>query len=77
MARGIVRRVFEHQGFGYIHTEDGHDFFFHRSDILRIPFEVLREGQMVEFTLVATRQGPRARRVSIMEAHSAPQGDHP
>jgi cold shock protein len=77
MAKGIIRRVFEHQGFGYIQTEDGHDFFFHRSDIFHIPFEALREGQMVEFTLVVTPQGSRAWRLSVMEAHSAPQGEHP
>jgi hypothetical protein len=41
-----------------------------------IPFEALQEGQRVEFTLVVTPQGPRARRVSGMEAVLAPRGEN-
>lgn len=76
MAQGTIRRLLEQRGFGFIETESGHYIFFHCSDVLHVPFEVLQEGQMVEFTLVATRQGPRARHVCVMEAHSAPQGNN-
>jgi cold shock protein len=74
VAKGIIRRLLEQRGFGFIHSEDGRDFFFHRSDVLHVPFEALRVGQAVEYTLMATTQGPKARRVRVMEAYSVPRG---
>jgi len=76
VAKGAIRRLLEQRGFGFIETESGHYIFFHCSDVLHVPFETLREGQAVEFTLVATRQGPRARHVCVMGAHAAPRGDN-
>lgn len=70
MARGTIRRLYEHRGFGFIQSEDGRDYFFHRSDVLRIPFETLQVGQAVEYTLMATPQGPKARRVRVIETHT-------
>jgi cold shock CspA family protein len=75
MAQGIIGRLLEERGFGFIETESGHYLFFHCSDVLHVPFEALRQGQAVEFTYVATRQGPRARHVCVMEAHAAPRRD--
>jgi CspA family cold shock protein len=76
MAQGIIGRLLVQRGFGFIETESGHYLFFHCSDVLHVPFEALREGQAVEFTLVATRQGPRARHVYVVEAHTTPQRDN-
>jgi CspA family cold shock protein len=75
MARGTIGRLLGQRGFGYIETESGHYLFFHGSDVLHIPFEALQQGQAVEFTLVATRQGPRARYVCVMKADSTSPGD--
>lgn len=68
MTKGIIRRLLEHRGFGFIHTdsgrdESGRDVFFHRSQVLNIAFEALREGQAVEFVIEETSQGPKALRV--------------
>ena len=65
MAKGIIRRPLEHRGFGFIQSEDGHDVFFHRSEVLHVPFQVLQEGQAVEFTVEETPQGPKARHVRV------------
>jgi cold shock protein len=63
VARGIIRRLLEHRGFGFIQDEDGRNVFFHRSEVLHVPFQTLQEGQAVEFTIEETLQGPKARRV--------------
>ena len=65
MAKGIIRRLLEHRGFGFIQSEDGRNVFFHRSEVLHVPFQTLQEGQAVEFTVEETPQGPKARRVRV------------
>jgi cold shock protein len=65
VARGIIRRLLEHRGFGFIQSEDGRSVFFHRSEVLHVPFQALQEGQAVEFAVEETSQGPKARRVRV------------
>jgi cold shock protein len=68
MAQGIIRRLLEHRGCGFIHSEDGRNVFFHRSEVLQPSFQELREGQVVEFAVEETPQGPKARRVRAAAA---------
>jgi CspA family cold shock protein len=73
VAKGIIRRLLEHRGFGFIQSEDGRNVFFHRSEVLHVPFQALQEGQAVEFTVEETPQGPKARRVRVTAtAHTTP-----
>jgi cold shock protein len=65
VAKGIIRRLLEHRGFGFIQGEDGRNVFFHRSEVLHVPFQALQEGQAVEFSVEETPQGPKARRVYV------------
>ncbi len=65
VAKGMIRRLLEHRGFGFIQSEDGRNVFFHRSEVLHVPFSELQEGQVVEFTVEETPQGPKARRVRV------------
>jgi CspA family cold shock protein len=65
VAKGMIRRLLEHRGFGFIQCEDGRKVFFHRSEVLQVPFSKLREGQVVEFAVQETPQGPKARRVRV------------
>lgn len=65
MAKGIIRRLLEHRGFGFIQSEDGRNVFFHRSEVLQVSFQALQEGQAVEFAVEETPQGPKARRVRV------------
>jgi CspA family cold shock protein len=76
VAQGMIRRLLEHRGVGFIQSGDGRTVFFHRSDVLHVPFSELQEGQVVEFAVEETPQGPKARRVCVIEAHSAPWEDH-
>ena len=66
MVKGFIRRLLEHRGFGFIHSENGRDVFFHRSQLVNLPFEALREGQAVEFVIEETSQGPKALRVRAL-----------
>jgi cold shock protein len=67
VAKGTIRRLLEYRGFGFIQSEDGRSVFFHRSEVLRVPFVELHEGQVVEFVVEETPQGPKARRVRVAE----------
>lgn len=50
MAQGTVARVITDRGFGFIKPEDGReDIFFHHSSVANGGFDLLREGQTVEF----------------------------
>lgn len=49
MPKGVIRRLIRDRGFGFIKTERGEEIFFHRSELQRIDYTSLREGQQVEF----------------------------
>jgi CspA family cold shock protein len=60
---GTIKRITE-KGFGFIATAEGTEYFFHQSACVRTPFDDLREGQAVSFTLGQGPKGPRAENVS-------------
>ncbi|HXH10937.1 MAG TPA: cold shock domain-containing protein [Alphaproteobacteria bacterium] len=72
MAQGTIRRLLEQRGFGFIQSDDGRSVFFHRSEVLHVPFSELQEGQVVEFVVEETPQGPKARRVRVAVARTTP-----
>ena len=57
MAQGTIKKLME-RGFGFIGTDTGQEYFFHRSGVQGVSFDELREGQRVEFT---TEPDPRGR----------------
>jgi len=61
---GTIKRVTE-RGFGFIATEEGMEYFFHKSSCAATPFEELREGQAVSFTVGQGPKGPRAENVNV------------
>jgi CspA family cold shock protein len=61
---GTIKRVTE-RGFGFIAAEDGTEYFFHQSACAGTPFDELRAGQMVSFTVVQGPKGPRAENVAV------------
>ena len=50
MPTGTIARLLIDKGFGFIRDEGGIEHFFHRSSVRGAVFELLREGQRVEFT---------------------------
>ena len=59
---GTIKRLTD-KGFGFIATGEGTEYFFHQSACTGTPFDALREGQKVSFTVGQGPKGPRAENV--------------
>ena len=65
---GTIARLLIDKGFGFIRDESGVEHFFHRSSVRRgAVFELLREGQRVEFSPEDSTKGPLAGDVRLIE----------
>jgi CspA family cold shock protein len=60
--KGTIKRITD-KGFGFIATPDGTEYFFHQSACTSTPFDSMREGQTVTFTVGQGPKGPRAENV--------------
>jgi cold shock CspA family protein len=69
--RGVVVRVFEDQGFGFIKTIDGRELFFHRNGVLNDNFDRLAAGTSVRYVEEVGEKGPQAGAVQIVEKPDA------
>ncbi len=49
MSIGTIRRLIRGRGFGFIASNGGKDIFFHYSRLQGTEFQLLREGQSVNF----------------------------
>jgi cold shock protein len=58
IVNGRVKRLVSEKGFGFIATEDGREYFFHRSGCHGAEFSDLREGQAVTLDRGAGRVAP-------------------
>ncbi len=67
MPSGTIARLLIDKGFGFIRDESGMEHFFHRSSVRGAVFELLREGQRVDFTPEESGKGPRAGEVRLIE----------
>ncbi|MDE0103074.1 MAG: cold shock domain-containing protein [Bryobacterales bacterium] len=61
---GTIKRIMD-RGFGFISASDGTEYFFHHSACTQTPFNSMREGDSVTFTLADGPKGPRAENVSL------------
>jgi CspA family cold shock protein len=68
MTTGTIARLLSDKGFGFIRDEAGVEHFFHRSAVRGAVFELLREGQRVEFTIEDSQKGPRAGEVRLLDS---------
>ena len=57
MPTGTIARLLIDKGFGFIRDESGIEHFFHRSAVRGAVFELLREGQRVEFSSRGISEG--------------------
>src|SRR3954467_12513913 len=67
MPTGTIARLLIDKGFGFIRDESGVEHFFHRSAVRQTVFELLREGQRVEFVVEESPKGPRPADVKLLE----------
>ncbi|MBI2302474.1 MAG: cold shock domain-containing protein [Armatimonadetes bacterium] len=64
MPIGAVKWFNDQKGYGFIEPRDGsREVFVHQSDIEMAGWRTLEPGSEVEYELVATDKGPRAKRV--------------
>lgn len=61
---GTIKRITD-KGFGFIATAEGPEYFFHQTACVGKPFDELREGQTVSFTVGQGPKGPRAENVNV------------
>lgn len=66
---GKVARVFAEEGFGFIQTDDGSEFYFSRENVVHPRFEDLGSGVPVQFIEEAATEGAQAKRVSAGKHH--------
>ena len=59
---GTIKRITD-KGFGFIAAGDGTEYFFHQSACTSTPFDQMREGDTVSFTVGQGPKGPRAENV--------------
>ncbi|MBS0208408.1 MAG: cold shock domain-containing protein [Planctomycetes bacterium] len=64
MPSGVIKKIVQDKGFGFISVPGGGDVFFHHSSVADGGFVNLTEGQQVEFTVeeggASKGKGPRA-----------------
>ena len=66
--QGVIKRVIRDRGFGFIRSTEGQEVFFHRSGLVDLNFDSLKEGENVEFEIERGEKGPRA--VNVRAAQS-------
>lgn len=62
---GEVARLEAGQGFGFIRTPDGQEFYFGPDNLASGRFEDLQPGMPVQFIAAWAAEGPQAQRVSL------------
>jgi CspA family cold shock protein len=65
MAQGTIKKLISEKGFGFIQGERG-EFFFHHSAVQGGQFDMLREGQRVEYEEGTGPKGPRAENIKVL-----------
>jgi cold shock CspA family protein/ribosome-associated translation inhibitor RaiA len=71
---GIVVRLFNEDGYGFIKTEDGREFYMHENAVLNGAFETLQIGTEVRFVAAEDgEKGPQASTVQVIATPGAPR----
>jgi CspA family cold shock protein len=66
MSTGAIGRLVKDQGFGFINASHGIALFFHRSEVQNVPFDLLKEGQSVQFKVSLGSKGLKATDVKLL-----------
>lgn len=69
MLHGKIARIFANDGFGFIESEDGMEFYFNANHMAHPDFHKLSVGMPVHFIQEEGHDGPQAHRVKVVENH--------
>lgn len=64
MQTGVIKKMIQDKGFGFITVQGSEDVFFHITDCIT-PFAELREGQSVQFEEGSGPKGKKAVKVTV------------
>jgi CspA family cold shock protein len=67
MVSGTIRRLVQGHGFGFIASNGGRDIFFHYSKLEGVNFNLLREGQNVNYKIGLGSKGFEAMDIKISD----------
>ncbi|MBK7949487.1 MAG: cold shock domain-containing protein [Deltaproteobacteria bacterium] len=70
-SKGKIKKMVRDRGFGFIRGDDGKEVFFHRSGLNAGEYDVLNEGDIVEYIVQEGPRGARAEHVRHATAESA------
>ncbi len=65
--KGTVKMFNKEKGYGFIHAEDGRDYFFHFSSLLMDSYKTADAGEHVEFEVQESERGPRAQNIKKLD----------
>lgn len=65
--RGRVKFFKKEKGYGFIHAEDGQDYFFHYSELQMEGHKDCSEGDFVTFEPVNEEKGVKACKIFVEE----------
>jgi len=71
----LVSRLFPEQAYGFLHTPDGREIYFHRNAVLHEDYERLEIGTEVRYAETMGDKGPQASTVQIVNKPGATQID--
>lgn len=74
---GMVVRLFPDDGYGFIKTLDGREFYMHRNSVLHNEFDDLRVGTEVRFVPELGDKGPQASTVQPVASPGARATENP
>jgi len=66
--RGRIKKMVRDRGFGFIRGDDGKEVFFHRSGLAGSDYDLLSEGDPVDYVVQEGPRGPRAENVRSIAA---------
>jgi CspA family cold shock protein len=58
--KGAVKMFNKEKGYGFIHTDEGSDVFFHYSSLVMEDYKTAEVGEKVEFDVEESARGLRA-----------------
>ena len=70
---GKVARLFPEEGYGFIRSSDGTEYYFSRENVAGALFDNLAAGVAVQFIEEMAGEGPQAKRVSLGKHGVSPE----
>lgn len=64
---GVITRIIDDKGYGFISGEDKRNIFFHTNDLIDVEFEKLNPGDVVQYKVIENEKGFNALEVKVVK----------